>query len=187
MINLLPEANKNELRAARMNVLLLRYNVMTLIAVGILLLAVAGFYAYLAGTKASAETANAENEAKASSYADTKKEAAEYRANLATAKQILSNEVIYSTTVFGITELLPKGVILDSINLSSQDVGNQTVLKTYATDYDAVARLKQSFERSKLFSDVHFQSITVQKSEEGKPNKYKLEVNISVKMNKVEK
>lgn len=187
MINLLPEANKSEIRAARMNVLLLRYNIMTLIAVGVLLVAVGGFYAYLAATKASAEAANIENEQKASTYAETKKEASEYRANLATAKQILANQVNYSSVVFGITELLPKGVILDDISLAAQDFGNQTVISAHATNYDAVTNLKQSFEQSKLFENVFFQSITVEAPQDGKSNKYPITVSISVKINKVEK
>lgn len=183
MINLLPEENKKELRAARMNVVLLRYNILTLAAVGCLLIALAGFYIYLTSTKSNAEAANAENIAKAAEFATTKQEAEEYRKNLATAKQILNNEVNYTSLVFGITELLPKGVVLDNINLSAQDFGNQTSLTAHAKNYDAATALKQNFEQSKMFDNVYFQTIN---NESDQSSGYPISITISVKINKVD-
>lgn len=182
MINLLPEDNKKELKAARMNVVLFRYNIMTLIAVGILLLALGGFYAYLTTTKASAEAAQVDNEREASRYNKTKKDAEEYRANLTKAKQILANQVNYTSVIFSITKLLPSGVILDNINLTAQDFGNQTTITAKAKDYTAVSKLKENFEKPDgPFSNVYFQTID---SPEGGDKDYPLNVSISVKINK---
>ncbi len=185
MINLLPESNKKELRAARANVTLLRYNVLTASAVIILLLIVGGFYAYLVTTKAQAEATNIENQAKAAEYNDTRKEAEEYRKNLAIAKQILGNQVNYSSLVFRITELLPRGVILDNINLSAKDFGNQVTITAHAKNYDTAGQLKQNFEQSKMFDNVFFQRIDTNSSTEGSSN-YPVNVDISVKINKVD-
>ncbi len=185
MINLLPEVNKKELRAARMNVLLLRYNVLTLITVALLLLIIGGFYAYLATSKFTAEASYAESKEKASAYSETKKEADEYRANLSTAKQILDNRVNYTAVVLGISEILPKGVVLDSITLTQQDFGNQTTISTSAANYEAISQLKKNFENSKIFSNVHFQTIT--ESENPIDDKHPINVLISVKVNEVEK
>lgn len=183
MINLLPDGNKKELRAARMNVVLLRYNVFTLVTVFIFLLALGGFYAYLTSTKATAEASNTENQAKANSYNDTKKAAEEYRANLATAKQILTNQVNYTSVIFGITELLPKGVVLDNVNLSAKDFGNQTVISAHAASFDSVAQLKQNFQQSKVFSNVFFQ--TINNAGDTGDDKHPISVTVSVKINKV--
>ncbi len=186
MINLLPDTNKKELRAARMNVVLLRYNILTAVAVGFLLLTIGGFYVYLTNTKANAETANSDNQSKMAEYASTKKEAEEYRANLVTAKQILNNQVEYTSLVFGITELLPKGVVLDNINLSSKDFGNQTTITAYAKTYEAATQLKQNFEQSKLFDNVYFQSITSSEEGANAHADYPMSITISVKINKVD-
>ncbi|MFZ1360603.1 MAG: PilN domain-containing protein [Candidatus Saccharimonadales bacterium] len=181
MINLLPDNNKKELHAARMNVVLLRYNILTVSAVVILLLIVGGFYAYLVTTKTQAEAANSANQEKVAEYNSTKQDAAEYRQNLATAKQILNNQVNYSSLVFRITELLPKGTVLDNVNLSAQDFGNQMTITAHAKDYAAVSQLKQNFEQSTVFDNVFFQNINT-----GSDGSYPITVDISVKINKVD-
>ena len=183
MINLLPDTSKKEIRAARLNVILLRYNIFTLVTVLVFVLILGGFYAYLTTTKAAAEASNAENQAKANSYSDTKKAADEYRTNLTTAKQILANRVNYTSVVLGITELLPKGVVLDNVNLSAKDFGNQTVIAAHASNYDAVTQLKQNFQQSKVFSNVFFQ--TISESSDAADKNHPISVSISVKINKV--
>lgn len=183
MINLLPDDYKKELRAARTNIVLLRYNIITLIAIAFIALASAVFYFILIENRRSAEEANTTNLARASSYQDTKKEADEYRSNLSTAKQILVNEVSYTDVIFNITKLLPNGVVLDNINLSAKDFGGQTMIAAHAKNYSAVTNLKQNFENSKLFSNVYFQ--TINNSTDSASRDYPISVNVSVKINKV--
>jgi Tfp pilus assembly protein PilN len=184
MINLLPDDYKKELRAARTNVMLFRYNIMTLAAIGFLVLSCGIFYVILTENKRSAEESNSANIAKANSYQDTKKQADEYRTNLLTAKQILANEVNYTDVIFGVTQLLPTGVVLDNLNLNSKDFGNQTIIAAHAKSYEAATKLKQNFENSKLFSNVYFQ--TINNSAGDSTNKdYPISVNVSVKINKV--
>lgn len=182
MINLLPDDYKKELRAARANVVLLRYNLFTLIAVAFLVISCALIYVLVSESKRSAEEANSANVAKASSYASTKKEAEEYRKNLATTKKILDNEVNYTDVIFAITSLLPKGVVLDSVNLNASDFGNQTNFSAHAKSYEAAAQLKENFQNSKLFTNVFFQTIN---TAESGSDPYPISVNISVKINKV--
>lgn len=182
MINLLPDDYKKELRAARTNVLLLRYNIFVMIAVAFLILSSAGAYVIINESKRAAEDANNANIAKASSYASTRTQAEEYRKNLSITRQILDNEVNYTDVIFAITSLLPAGVVLDNINLTAKDFGNQTNFSAHAKNYDAVTKLKQNFQGSKLFSNVFFQTIN---STESAPNGYPISVTISVKINKV--
>lgn len=189
MINLLPEDSKKELRAARMNVTLLRYNIITVATLGLLILVVVGFYVYLVSAQANAETAKRESDSQTDQYRDTANEAKTYRENLATAKQILDNQINYSSVIFDITKLLPRGVVLNSLNLSASDFGNQTTITANAKDYAAVTNLKKNFEKKEkekakdmLFSNVYFQ--TIDNTDESN-KEYPLKVSISVKINKV--
>ncbi len=184
MINLLPDDQKKSLRAARMNVVLLRYNFITLAASGILLAALGLFFVFLSSTKLAAENSHSESQTKVTAHGATRKAADEYRANLATAGQILKNQVNYTPIIFNIAKLLPKGVVLDNIALSSKDFGSQTTISASAKDYAAVTQLKKDFEGSDMFSNVYFQSITA-KASDGNAG-YPLSVSISVKINKVE-
>lgn len=181
MINLLPPLEKKELRAARTNVLLLRYNFFLLGAVAFLGAATIITYIYLTTTKSNAEQAINENRAKESAYAATAAEAQQFRANLTTAKQILDHEVTYSKVIVNIAQILPSGVVLDNLNLDAQTFGTETVFNARAKNYDRALALKEAFEKSLMFSNVHFQSITTGDSTN---SSYPLSVSLSATIKK---
>lgn len=185
MINLLPDTYKKELVAARQNVLLLRYNFFLIGIAGFLLLACLSVFLVLTTTKSLAEATSNENSAKISNYAGTIKDADEYRKNLETAKKILANDVSYTQLAFAITEILPKGVVLDTLTLDAKTFGTQTTLLAHAKDYATVGALKSAFEKSPLFANVHLQSITAT-SDEGSNTAYPLSVSLNVTMQKPE-
>lgn len=182
MINLLPHEQKRQLRAARVNTLLLRYNILILIAVGFLATAEGFTYFYLVNTKTAAEATITENRAKAVNYVPIEAQAQLFRNNLATAKQILDREVTYTKVILEISKLLPSGVVLDTLNLDSQTFGTQTTLTAQAKDYNRALALKDSFENSTLFSNVHFQSIAT--TDTPKNPAYPVDVNINVTIKK---
>jgi len=180
MINLLPPQEKKELRAARTNVLLLRYNILLICSVGFLGLATGITYVYLSTTKASAEQAIHDNNAKETAYTTTKVQAGTFRNNLATAKQILNNEVTYSKVIVGIAQLLPPGVVFNSLNLDAGTFGTQTTFALKAKSYQQALALKDAFEKSSIFTDVHFQSIaTADSASDGYP--ISIELNATIK------
>lgn len=182
MINLLPPEEKRQLHAARSNALLLRYNIFLLGAVAFMGLAVGITFIYLTTTKASAEQTIRDNTTKVSRYATTEKEAETFRKNLATAKQILAGEVAYSKIVLDIAHLLPGGTVLQNLNLDASTFGTETLLIAQAKNYDAAIALKNSFQKSPLFSDVHFQSIAANTGEAA--SEYPITVNLSVTFKK---
>ena len=188
MINLLPADYKKEIRAARSNVILLRYNITTLAAIVFLVLICGVFYVILSENKRAAEQLNNESIAKAQAYNDTKVQADQYRQNLKTAKQILDNEVNYTSLIFDITKLLPTGVVLDGLSLQAADFGKQTVLVAKAKNYDAVTKLKKNLQEASIFEkdSVYFQNINdgtgIQAS-----GPYPISVSISVNIKKVTK
>jgi Tfp pilus assembly protein PilN len=181
MINLLPPNEKHQLRAARTNTLLIRYNIVFLIAVAFMGLAVIVTYFYLTTTKANAERLVQENRSKVGDYATVDMQATQFRKNLATAKQILGNEVTYSKFIIDIAHLLPSGVILENLNLDAQTFGTQTSLIAQAKTYDNALALKESLQKSSLFSDVHFESIAASGNE---ATGYPITVNLSVTIKK---
>lgn len=186
MINLLPDNYKKEIRAARTNVILLRYNFLFLASAGFILASSLVIFVLLRGAEDSAKRANEVNSSEAVEYTAIKNKADEYRKNLGVAKKILDNEVVYTDKVFALTKLLPEGVILDSLNLNAKEFGSPSILSAHAKDYAKVTLLKESLEKSTVVSDVHFQSIM----NDGGGNTggaYPIAVSISVTINKVAK
>lgn len=183
MINLLPTEVKRDIRAARMNVILLRYNMLTLGGVVLLALFCLLFYVILHNQQAVAAATNSDNTAKAASYATVQQQADQYRQNLSIAKQIFANSVNYTDIINSITTLIPHGVILTNLNLSQATFNQQTVFTAQAKTYDDAIALKQSFQSSKLFSNVYLQSVSSTPGGGGTED-YPVSVTISAKFNK---
>jgi Tfp pilus assembly protein PilN len=160
MINLLPSEDKRQLRAARTNSLLIRYNILILAILAFLGLSIGVTYFYLNTTKANAQGVIDGNRARVSSYASVQTQADQFRTNLATAKQILSHEVTYSNVILEIAALLPSGVVLQNLSLDANTFGTPITLTANTKSYDSAIELKNSFQASSLFSDVHFTTIT---------------------------
>lgn len=160
MINLLPPEVKTETNAARVNRLLLRYNIMLLGAIGFLLAAIGLIYVYLGSTKAIAEATIAENIAKAGNYGTVETEANAFKQDLANAKQILDSDVTYTKVILEIAKVLPPGVVLDTLSLDSASFGTPTTLAANVRDYHTVLQLKDSLQASTIFSNVSIQTIS---------------------------
>lgn len=178
MINLLPHDETRQLRAARTNVLLLRYNILLIGAVVFLLISVGITYLQLARTKDLAENKIADNTTRSSSFAPVENQANQFRTNLGTAKQILDKEVAYTDVVLAIAKVLPSGIVLDNLNLDAQTFGTPITLIAYAKNYESALSLKDSFQKSNIFSDVHFESIS--RGDSTTTPDYPVTVNISV-------
>jgi Tfp pilus assembly protein PilN len=180
MINLLPQEEKRQLQAARSNTLLIRYNILLLGVVAFMGIAIAVTYVFLNSAQQRAQQTIQENNAKATQYASIQSQAQLFRQHLATAKQILDNEVTYSKVVLDISKLIPSGVVLENLALDSQTFGTETTLVAMAKNYSSALALKDSFGSSSLFSDVHFQSITAG----GSDTTYPVTVNLNITIKK---
>jgi Tfp pilus assembly protein PilN len=159
MINLLPPEEKRQLRAARTNTLLARYNFILLAAVAFLGLAVGVVYLYLSTTKASADQVVRENTAQTNQYSGVLTEAQQFRSNLAIAKQILDREISYTTVLINIAQTMPQGVVLESLILDSSTFGTETTLTASAQNYDRALAFKDALQSSPFFTDAHFESV----------------------------
>lgn len=159
MINLLPPDEKRQLRAARTNTLLARYNIILLAALAFLGLAIGVVYIYLTTTKAGADATVNENSAQSAQYSSVVSEADQFRSNLTIAKQILDRETTYTKVLINTAQVLPEGVVLESLTLDDQTFGTETTLIASARDYDRALAFKDALQNSPYFTDAHFQSV----------------------------
>lgn len=181
MINLLPTEDKRQLQAARSNTLLVRYNLFLLGAVLFMMLAIGFIYFYLNSAKTTAEATVSENQGKVANFAPIEKEATTFRSNLSTAKQILDREVVYTKVILEISHLLPAGTILDNLTLDSATFGKPMTIIAKAKNYNNALAIKDTFQKSTLFSDVHFESVTINDAD---TSGYPMTVNLSVTIKK---
>lgn len=190
MINILPPEEKKQLRAARSNSLLIRYNILLVGVFVFLALAIGFVYIYLSSTKTAAENLITENKTKVASYDDVAEEAADFRKNLQVAKQILDREVTYTDAVVDIAQAIPSGVVFDNLSLDASTFGTERTITAHAKSYGRALALKDAFQKSDLFSNVHFQSITTggsngDSSSSSAPG-YPVSVTLNVTINKKE-
>ena len=160
MINLLADDKKKEIRAGRANVVLLRYIVMTLIAGVVLVAIVIGAYFSLNLSRTLAQDRVEQNVVERNSYSQSVAEAKDFRSDLLTAKTILDKEISYSTAILKIARSIPTGIVIDSLSLSPETIGQPISLTAHARDKNAALNLKTSFENNKeLYSNVQIDSI----------------------------
>lgn len=188
MINLLPLDDKKTIRAARQNVILVRY---LMLFVGLLVFIVGAFGFGLFMTmneRASAETEQQANQAKANTpkYNAIRKSGEEFSTNLNTAKKIGQSQVVYSSYIIQIGNAVPEGVILANLNLDANSFDKPTTLTFKTTSYDAVLRLKQSLENSPIINNVSILTVVQEPSGDGgTANPYPFTATMNLTISKV--
>lgn len=161
MINLLSQEYRSELAAAKRNIVLRKY-VFTLVAlVAVVAASYSVGYILLQDQKQFYEAQKAEYEPQKSQYATTIKEAADYNKNLAIAKSILSNEIVFSHLMITITQLIPSNVLMSNVSLKANQL-DKTMELTFGVNsaVDAVA-VKNAFEKSPYFKDTKIKTIDI--------------------------
>jgi len=160
MINLLPTDKKSEIRAARTNLILVRYITIILLATAFIVGAMFITHRVLAMTKESSEEVIASNDLKAGVYSSTKAQVDTLSASLAETKVLLDQEVRYSKVFVKIGQLMNPGTVFGTLELNTDSFnGTPITTKVYArTSADAVA-VRENFEKSPLFSNVSFQAV----------------------------
>jgi Tfp pilus assembly protein PilN len=179
MINLLPPATKKQLYAARSNTLLIRYNILLLVAILFLAIAIGLTYLYLSSVRAANENTVKANSAQEATYASVKTKAKSFRDNLSADKLVLNQSFNYANLVQEITKLLPSGVVLNNLTLDTKSFGTETTFAFRTKSFAAALELKDAFQKSSLFSNAHFASIAGSED-----RTYPLTVNLSVTIKK---
>lgn len=190
MINLLSPESKRSIRAARLNVTLRGYLVLTLLVVtGIGSIYGIGFY-LVANEKAVAQKEKEAGELQLAQYAAATKQADTYKANLAVVKQIMSNEIVYSQFLTDTAAALPPNTILSNLTLSTAIKPGKkpgaTALEARAKSYADVLLLKEYLDKSGIFTGVSI--VTTTRPDDlskltGIPRQYPYEATLNVTIN----
>ena len=184
MINLLPPAAKQQFTAGRVNALLIRY-IWIVLALFVLLAALSGLTAImLQNVKQVAEREIASNNSSTASLQDVQVRVDTFKLNLDTAKANLDQQTHYSDTLLKISSLMTPGTTISSIALDQSTYGTPVTFQISAKSEEAVISLKQSFQNSTLFSDVHFQSVSIGSAEESSVAGYPVTAQLVVTINK---
>lgn len=181
MINLLPTDKKYEIRAARTNILLVRYISILALATAFILGSMYVTYTVLGLTKDSSEKIIASNDVKASVYSSTQTQVSALSASLSQTKILLDEEIRYSKVFVNIAQIMPPNTIFGKLELKSSSFnGTPTTVKVYAKTSADTIKLRQNFESSPLFSNVTFQTIESDSVVDG----YPVSVDMSFILNK---
>jgi len=161
MINLMPDETKRQLRAARTNILLVRYLFILLIAFGFLSFSVAGSYYLLTQTKNSAQQLIDASDTEAEVYETTQQKVATLTSQLTEARTILDQETSYAATLTNIGQLIPEGAIIEGVTLDiSSFNGTPVTMEVYAKSANIAIAVREAFQQSSFFSSVNLQSVS---------------------------
>jgi len=181
MINVLPPREKRELTASRTNSLLLRYIFMMLILAVVVTIEMVGVYFILESSKQSYQRTIDDNQREAASQAATDAKATEFRSNLSTAKTILDKQVHYTSIIKSISDLIPSGVIMDTLTIDPATFGTPTTIDIQTRSYSEAIAFKDSLDKSKKFTNVSFKNITLRPNAD---NAYKYSATLNLTFSK---
>jgi Tfp pilus assembly protein PilN len=161
MINLLPNDKKAEIRAARTNLILVRYIVILILAISFIGVAMYVTYSVLAMTKSSNEAVVASNDLSSEVYSTTRQQVSALNDSLSESKQIIDQEVRYSKVFVNLAQLMPAGTVFDKISLNDGSfLGTPSTLRVYAKSSAETDSLRQNLEQSPMISGVTITTIT---------------------------
>lgn len=170
MINLLADERKDALKAARVNVFLVRY--ITILIFSFLFMGGALYVSYtvLESTMTSTESLIASNDVKAGAYSETSQQVEALSAKLNETKVMLNGEIRYSQALVQIGQLMPAGTILGDLTLTTQSFNGQPVeMKAYAKSTTEAGQLQTQFQGSPLFSKVTLNGTETKQEIDGYP------------------
>lgn len=182
MINLLPDDYKKEIRAAKSNVMLFNYIIITLLATIFLAGMFATVYLQLNIIKANAESIIANKSSRDASFTTVQQQVASLKQNLDSAKVTINTSASYSNIITGIAAAMPAGVIITNLSLTPTTIGTPIVLQAYAKTTEDALKLNDSFQQSPLLSNVTIQQLSDDAS--NTVSGYPVSVSLNVTINK---
>lgn len=181
MINLLPHDDRRQLRAARTNVLLLRYSIGLVFASIFVGLTTVVMYLLLTSLKQSAESVITSNQSKVANFSTVQAQADEYRKNLAAAKTVFDAEIQYSRLYLEISHALPAGTALDVLDLNTSSIGKPIQLPVKIQGEQQAGALLTSFRGSAVFNNTaSYGTLTMNTGEDNDKYPYILTVNVTI-------
>lgn len=159
MINLLNSDLQKQYRAARLNLRLRMYFSFAAVTLAIVIGVFAGGLVLTLNERSIAKQEIAANEAQTAKYKDEKQSAITFKSNLAIAKSILSQEVLYSDLIVNIAKTLPSDAVLSALTIDQQSMQKPISMSARVTSKDGAITLKTTLENSPIFENVSINSI----------------------------
>lgn len=159
MINLLPPSAKQSIKFARLNVILIHYVIITLIAVAVILALMFYGYTSLNNSKSELEKAISADRVKVAELEQINVEARSLSSTVNTIKKLLDSEVKFSILIQEIGSVLPTGTVLTNLTLSQENEDDPITLSILATDADRAGVLQQNLVKSDLFIGADILSV----------------------------
>lgn len=181
MINYLPKDQKKQLRAARTNVLLFRYNIGLIFAVGFLAIGITAVMLILSNEKAVAENTIASNQAQAGNFTSIQGRADSFRKDLNDAKSVFGSEIRYSSLYLEISRLIPAGAALESLRLDPTQIGSPITLSVKIKGEKQAVNLLESFKNSPVFGNTAtYGSLSANTGDDAGAYPYILPINVTI-------
>ncbi len=170
MINLMPDEAKRQLRAAKLNVSLLNYFLILLVAAAFLGFILYGSVVLLRQTEESAKQLILANDTKAEVFEETQTQIAGLSAKLSDARVVLDGQRSYTKILQTIGGAMTTGTVIDELSLTPAAISGEPFVATiFATTSTATVELQESLESTGAFSSVAISSISQSDAVEGYP------------------
>lgn len=173
MINLLPNETKQQLRAAHTNAVILKYILITLVAVIFMASVYGVFYMILVDGRSTARL-QVEN------YDSTNSQLNDIKTNLSSAKNIIDRQVKYSNLILEIASILPASTSLERLVVDNNSINLPITMKIQAKSNEDLNGLQNRFTNSKIFSNFSITTDNV----DSDSSEYPVAAQITVTINK---
>lgn len=186
MINLLPPDSTKEIRAARHNVMLLRFVIANGIVLGLIVIVYVVAFGFMKATEMSSNDSSSENQQRIAELDETAKTAKAYTTNLGLAKSIFDSELSHTAALQKIAAALPEGTVISSLTLDASMVNQPTSLLVLAKSQAAALAVRGNFEREEIASDITIANITTESAaptEGAAPSPYPVSINLNLTFN----
>jgi Tfp pilus assembly protein PilN len=162
MINLLPPDYAMRIRFGRRNSILLSWIIGALVAIGGLLVIIAGGWIYLNQQSSQLQRSlqATDSQLKAQNIDRVQKDAAEISGDIKAINTILGSEVRFSSLIQDIGRVMPPGSVLSTLSLSK--INGAIDLSANARDYASAAQIAVNLNdpANGLFSKVDIENIS---------------------------
>lgn len=183
IVNLMPYKSRQQISAARANVILVKYTVILGLAALFLASASGATYLILDGMKPNAQAGVTAISSESQSYDTYKAQAITMNSTIITAKNVLDRQVYsYANILTELGQKMPSGVVLESISLKSTTLGSPLALSLRAKSMVEITTFKDNINTSKLFSGY---SLQTSKTVSNDPSGYNSSASVILTVNKV--
>lgn len=181
MINLLPEKAKQEIRSSRVNTAIARYVIVLILAAAFLTVLCFMTHLLIVNKQKLDNQVMEQNKSSVNSSYLLTDQAKNIQSSLTTAQKIMNSQVSYSKILTELGNVLPNGVVIESLQVTNAKLGSPIALKLLASSRDLTNQIKDSFKRSTLFTGYTMQSVEAENSQN---IKYPVAINATVIINR---